>query len=242
MNAGIGFGATINGLHTYKDFGLVIGNTDVVGSPAVKTTIIDVPGSSNRIDLTEALTGKPEYESRTLKMELGCLHPISEWANRFSDFMNMYHGKKVQVILDSEPDYCYEGRAEVSGLSRNRTLGTFTMTIDCDAYKHDISDSLGNWLWDSFNFETGEIRDYSAIEVSGSKNMLIHGSKMPVVPVFHVSELSASATNYIRFNSVRYNIVEGRNRFAGLVIPVEGGRVYFYGTYKVDIEFRGGSL
>ena len=242
MNAGIGFGATINGLHTYRDFGLVVDNTDVVGSPAVKTMVIDVPGSSNRIDLTEALTGKPEYESRTLKLELGCLHPIDEWATRFSDFMNAYHGKRVQVVLDSEPDYYYEGRAEVSGLSRSRTLGTFTMTVECDAYTHDMSDSLGNWLWDSFNFDTGEIRDYSGVEVAGSRSMLVNGSKIPVVPVFHVSELSASTTNYIRFNGVRYNLTSGRNRFAGLVIPEGGGRIYFDGTYKVDIEFRGGSL
>lgn len=41
MNVNIGFGATINGLHTYKYFGLVIGNTDMVGSPAVKATFAE---------------------------------------------------------------------------------------------------------------------------------------------------------------------------------------------------------
>ena len=31
-----GFGAAINGKHTWKDYGLVIGNTDIVGEPSPK--------------------------------------------------------------------------------------------------------------------------------------------------------------------------------------------------------------
>ena len=31
-----GFGATINGKHTWKDYGLVIGNTDIVSEPSPK--------------------------------------------------------------------------------------------------------------------------------------------------------------------------------------------------------------
>ena len=66
-----GFGVAINGKHTWKDYGLVIGNTDIVGEPSPKTNYIEVPGSSIRIDLTETLTGQVEYESRQLKFSLG---------------------------------------------------------------------------------------------------------------------------------------------------------------------------
>lgn len=34
-----GFGATINGKHTWKDYGLVIGNTDIVSEPSRKLII-----------------------------------------------------------------------------------------------------------------------------------------------------------------------------------------------------------
>ena len=61
-----GFGATINGKHTWKDYGLVIGNTDIVSEPSPKTNYIEVPGSSIRIDLTETLTGQVEYEQDSL--------------------------------------------------------------------------------------------------------------------------------------------------------------------------------
>ena len=113
-----GFGATINGKHTWKDYGLVIGNTDIVSEPSPKTNYIEVPGSSK----------------------------------------------------------------------------------------------------------------------------LLEGSGIPVVPAFLVSNLDESVSNYITFNGTRYTLQEGRNRFADLIIPAGGGRLYFYGKYTVNIEFRGGSL
>lgn len=97
-------------------------------------------------------------------------------------------------------------------------------------------------MWDTLNFETGMSREYAGIAVDGSTSLLISGSDIPMTPVFHVSDYSAEKTAYLRFDGVRYNLVEGRNRFAGLVVPPEGGRVYLYGKYTMDIEARGGSL
>lgn len=114
-----GFGATINGKHTWKDYGLVIGNTDIVSEPSPKTNYIEVPGSSIRIDLTETLTGQVEYESRQLKFSLGKMEREDLWPVFYRTFLKAYQGKEVRVVLDQEPDVYYHGRAEVSGFSRN---------------------------------------------------------------------------------------------------------------------------
>lgn len=237
-----GFGATINGKHTFRDLGLVIGNNDIVSSPAPKTNIIDVPGSSYRLDLTETLTGRTEYESRTLNFKFGIQKPKEKWPGVCKNVMLLFHGKKVQVILDAEPEYYYEGRAECVDFDRAGSIGTFTMTVDCDAYKYEVWDSLGNWEWDSFSFETGVIREYTDIAVDGSTNILIRGSDIPMIPTFIVTDYSSEKDAYIRYNGKRYNLVSGRNRFAGVVIPPAGGRVYLYGKYTMAIEVRGGSL
>ena len=237
-----GFGATINGKHTWKDYGLVIGNTDIVSEPSPKTNYIEVPGSSIRIDLTETLTGQVEYESRQLKFSLGKMEREDLWPVFYRTFLKAYQGKEVRVVLDQEPDVYYHGRAEVSGFSRYGRLGTFTLTIDADAYKYEINVSSEDWLWDVLNFETGIIRDYRWINVSGSSSKLLEGSGIPVVPAFLVSNLDESVSNYITFNGTRYTLQEGRNRFADLIISAGGGRLYFYGKYTVNIEFRGGSL
>ena len=154
-----GFGATINGKHTWKDYGLVIGNTDIVSEPSPKTNYIEVPGSSIRIDLTETLTGQVEYESRQLKFSLGKMEREDLWPVFYRTFLKVYQGKEVRVVLDQEPDVYYHGRAEVSGFSRNGRLGTFTLTVDADAYKYELNVSSEDWLWDILNFETGIIRD-----------------------------------------------------------------------------------
>lgn len=237
-----GYGATIDGHHTLRDLGLVIGNNDIVSSPAPKVNIVDIPGSSYRLDLTETLTGRTEYEGRTLTFNFGIQLPRDEWAAACKRVMLLFHGKRVKVVLDSEPEYYYQGRAEVTDFDRVGTLGTFTMRVDADAFKYDVSDSLGDWEWDSLNFETGIVREHAGIAVDGSTSVLVQGSDIPMTPVFHVSDYSAEKAAYLRFNSVRYNLVEGRNRFAGLAIPPEGGRVYLYGKYTIDIEVRGGSL
>jgi len=242
MNVMAGYGATINGHHTYKDLGLVIGNNDIVQPPTPKINIIDIPGSSHRLDLTETLTGRVEYEGRSLKFEFGIQMPKEEWAGVCKNVMLLFHGKKVRVILDSEPEYYYEGRASISGFDRVGTIGTFTMSIDAEAYKYDINDSLGNWEWDSFNFETGIAREYSDIAVDGSTNLLIQGSDIPMIPTFTVTNYSNEKDAYIRYNSVRYNLQPGKNRFSGVVIPPAGGRVYFYGKYTMAVDVKGGSL
>ena len=165
-----GFGATINGKHTWKDYGLVIGNTDIVSESSPKTNYIEVPGSSVRIDLTETLTGQVEYESRQLKFSLGKMEREDLWPVFYRTFLKAYQGKEVRVVLDQEPDVYYHGRAEVSGFSRNGRLGTFTLTVDADAYKYELNVSSEDWLWDILNFETGIIRDYRGISVSGSSS------------------------------------------------------------------------
>ncbi|MGI6256598.1 MAG: hypothetical protein ACOYJU_00805 [Anaerovoracaceae bacterium] len=237
-----GYGATINGYHTLRNLGLVIGNNDIVSSPTPKINIIDIPGASKRIDLTETLSGNVEFEGRTLKFEFGIQLPKDRWAETCRMILNTFHGRKVRVILDQEPEFYYEGRAEVDGFDRAGTLGTFVMTVNADAYKYDISGSLGDWEWDSFNFETGYIREYDSIAVDGSTNKMIEGSSIPVTPTFHVSDYSNERDAYITYNGTRYPLVEGENRFADLVIPPSGGRLYIYGKYTLGIEFRGGSL
>lgn len=242
MNALAGYGATIDGYHTYRDLGLVIGNNNIVQPPEPKINIIDIPGSSARLDLTESLTGRVEYEGRMLTFNFGIQMPKDEWAGVCKKVMLLFHGKRVRVILDEEPEYYYEGRATISGFDRVGTLGTFTMSVDAESFKYELDDSLGNWEWDSFNFETGIIRDYGGIAVDGSTSILIQGSDIPMIPTFTVTGYSNTKDAYIRYNSTRYNLVAGKNRFSGIVIPPGGGRIYFYGKYTISVDVKGGSL
>lgn len=209
MNELVGFGATINGKHTYKDYGLVINNTSTVEAPSPKTNFVDVPGSSTRLDLTETLTGQVEYNSRSVSFTLGKLLEPEKWPALYREFLNAYQGKEVKVILDDEPEYYYQGRAELTDFTRSQMLGSFKFTVNADAYKYEVYDSTEDWPWDTFNFETGVLReDYSDIEVSSSANKFIEGSLIPVVPVFIVSDLDITSDAHITCNGKQYVLSE----------------------------------
>lgn len=246
MNQNIGFGATLNGKHTWKNYGLVVSNTDVVGMPKPKTLIVEIPGSSKRLDLTEALTGRCEYEGRTLSFTLGGIGKIESWAGRLRAFLDEIHGKHVKVILDSEPEYYFEGRAEVKNFERTHALGRIELEIECDPYKWELAASDEDWLWDSFNFESGIIRDYRDVSVSYYTGLLVPGSHVPMVPTFHVRNYQETEgrKSYVYSIKLRksWTLHAGTNRFADLVIPESGDTLRFFGTYTVTVSVRGGSL
>lgn len=245
MNINIGFGATINGKHTWKDYRLVVSNTDVVGMPKPKTLFVDIPGSSKRLDLSETLTGRCEYSERTLSFTLGGIGPIESWSARLTTFVNEIHGKRVQVILDQEPNYYFEGRAEVKGFERIRALGKIELEIVCDPYKWELTSSSEDWLWDPFNFENGIIREYKNLKVNNTLALTIPGSSVPIVPTFILSNIQPGTTSpsiYVTEYKKRWNLSAGKNRFAELSVPLDGIHLSLSGTFTLTIDMKGGSL
>lgn len=241
MNQNVGFGASFNGKHTWRDYGLVVSNANVVGVPAPRTLFVDVPGAAKMLDLSEALTGRCDFEPRTLSFTLGGQSSARNWVARLSRFAAEVHGKKVKVILDQEPEYFYEGRAVVKDFDRVGTIGTIEVEVTCDPYKWEISSSGEDWLWDVFNFETGVLREYRNIEISGSFMFDIPGSEAPVAPVFNVSK-----SNGLRVLSIDTGLDRelpvGRHRFPELVLNTDGLNMLFLGSGTLTIEVRGGAI
>ena len=54
-------GALIGDEHTLRDWGAIITNSDVIGMPEPNTVLLEVPGRSGRLDLSEVLTGDVTY-------------------------------------------------------------------------------------------------------------------------------------------------------------------------------------
>ena len=52
-------GALIGDEHTLRDWGAIITNSDVIGMPEPNTVLLEVPGRSGRLDLSE---GSPDEQ------------------------------------------------------------------------------------------------------------------------------------------------------------------------------------
>lgn len=232
---------------TWVDWYLIPSSRPVINPPETKTKVVDIPGADWHLDLSTVLTGDIAYGSRTGSIDFivdnGFLsdYKANGWYALYSEILNYLHGQALGCILEDEPDFYYKGRFSVNSWKSEKTNSKITIDYDLAPYKYERYSSLEDWEWDSFNFETGIIREYSKLKVDGKLTLNIIGRRMVVVPTFKVA-LSAGKSMKVRFNGVDYNLVNGDNRFVNIQ-TVEGDNVLeFIGNGEVSVNYRGGSL
>lgn len=110
------YSPTIGGINLYDRWGLMPLARPWFNPPPVKTTVIEVPGASGVVDLSEALTGAPTYGNREGEWTflIDREKNSNPWYETYSDILNSIHGQFLQVSLEDDPDWYYEGRFSVS--------------------------------------------------------------------------------------------------------------------------------
>ena len=147
----------------------------------------------------------------------------------------------MRVRLDEDPTYYYEGRLQVNEWKSDKVTSTITIEGDVEPYKMEMFSSLEDWEWDSFNFETGIIRNYKEIRVDESLTFMIEGRRKSVVPSFTVVSDDGSGLQ-VRFNGTTYDLPDGTSRVLNIVIKNGTNTLYFTGNGTVSIDYRGGRL
>ena len=234
-------GVTFGTKHSYRDWGLLLKSRPVISPPSPKTVYVDIPGSDGIIDLTESLTGDVKFDNRTIKCEFVVLDARNRWSDIYSEIMDYLHGQRMKVRLDEDPTYYYEGRLQVNEWKSDKVTSTITIEGDVEPYKMEMFSSLEDWEWDSFNFETGIIRDYKEIRVDESLTFTIEGRRKSVVPSFTVASDDGSGLQ-VRFNGTTYDLPDGTSRVLNVVIKNGTNTLYFTGNGTVSIDYRGGRL
>lgn len=228
---------SINGIDMLSTYGMALANRHCVQPPVPKTIYQDVPGADGSLDLSTAIAGRIIYERRVITLNFGCGYPMDKWPEVFSEVLRNFHGREGKLIFDDDPMYYYAGRMTVSEYSRARTLGTFTISVNADPYKYELTASDEDWLWDSFSFEKGVIRDYKELEVSGSLSINVPGTQRWVIP-----EITVSAVMTVSYGGKDYELKQGTNKIYDIVIKEGENVLMFTGTGTVTISYRGGIL
>lgn len=234
-------GVTFGSKHSYRDWGLFLKSRPVISPPTPKTVYVDIPGSDGVIDLTESLTGDVKFNNRTITCEFVVLDARNKWSNIYSEIMDYLHGQQMKVRFDEDPTYYYMGRLQVNEWKSDKVTSTIVIEGNVEPYKMEMFSSLEDWEWDSFNFETGIIRDYNELRVDESLIFTIEGRRKSVVPTFIVTSDDGSGLK-VRFNSVTYDLPDGSNRVLNIVIRDGKNTLYFRGNGTVSIDYRGGRL
>lgn len=229
--------------HTVDDWNLGLGNNNYIGDPEMETTYISIPGRDGLIDVSEAISGRRIYKKRELAFELGGVHPHWNWDATISGMRNNIEGRVCRLTLDNDAEYYWRGRVFIQGFDRFRSLGTFTLAVpNADPYKYDILSSSDPWLWDPFNFETGEIIQEEAHVIVGSETITIPHGHMPTCPDLVVSD-KVSGTFSVTYDGATYQLVVGSNKIPAIMVGGDADvALTFNGSATVQIVYRGGSL
>ena len=229
-------GVKFGNMHSYDDFGLILNHKNVP-LPKPRTNYITVEGSDGDIDLSTVLTdGQMKYDDRLLDFEFTVMEPYKNWDSIKSKLANYLHGRKMKIVLDSDPNYFYFGRCEINEFQEDRMLGKLVIQCKVEPYKYDKYDSRRNWKWDTFNFQTGNIHENSLIHVEGTKDVSVRVD-MQLVPEF---ELTGEMD--VDFEGTRYHLSSGKNKILNILFKVGVNQLKFLGTGDVSIIYRGGSL
>lgn len=231
-------GVQIGDKHTLKDWDL--GWTAInLGFPEAKVYEQDIPGADGTLDFTEAMTlGDVKYKKRFLSMEFEVEDTdFYNWSILLSKIANYLAGQRMKIIFDNDPYFYYLGRLAIDVEKTEKSESKLVISGDVDPYKYELYSSLEDWVWDTFNFETGIIREYKDIEIDGVYDLFIPGLRKRIVPV-----IECSAPMQVSYQGVSYNLTEGKSKVFGIWLREGDNILTFAGQGKVSVDYRGGSL
>lgn len=223
-------------LNTYSDFNLLI-QSITIPSATVKEEIEEIPGSSDILDYTEALTGDVNFQRRIIPIELKGIKSKDEFLSIHSQFQNKLHGKKVKMILSEEPNFYWIGRVNVLDVEPYEITRNINIELVADPYKYEIQSAAEDWLWDPFSFIDGIINECKDLEVNGELEVNLYGRRKHIIPIIVCSDNMT-----VEFNNVTYNLVAGSNEVLDIEIVEGKNTLKFTGNGTVSIDYRGGSL
>ena len=128
-------GVTFGKKHSFREWNLMLKMPPEISPPKPKTKIIQVPGSDTIIDLTENLTDGVKYEPRTIRCEFCVVGGRSKWPAVYSAILNEIHGRRVQIIMDDDPNYYYIGRVAVDQWESEEATASVVITAEVEPYK-----------------------------------------------------------------------------------------------------------
>ena len=231
--------------NTWDDWHIVPASRPVFLPPDVKTNYVDIPGADGHIDLSEALSGEPLYKNRSGSTTFYVMNGYKPWEHIYSEIMNYLHGQKMQVYLEDDPFYYYEGRFSVNTWRSEKSRSEIVIDYNVAPYKLYRFSSAEKWLWDPFDFLSGIVREYDNLTVDGTYVLTVVGGRKSVIPNFIVTLENTDnpiLLTWPKNPDVVFSLYNGTNKLPDLKILDEIVELTFKGKGTVSVDYRGGSL
>lgn len=243
---------TFGNKNTWDDWHLIPTSRPVVPPPPFNSSEVAVPGMNGVLDLSDLLTGYPTFGNRSGSFQFYVDHDYwPNWMTAYSTIMAYLHGQRMEMILDDDPGYFYDGRFSVSQWGSGKEYSTITINFSVHPYKQSLNSTDEPWEWDPFSFVDGVIRQYSNITFTDTYTLTMVCDPEPSVPVITVTDLVSETLTVEHkhglaltgdLNGDLYTLVEGDNVFPDLLFTEGTNQLVFTGSATVTVRYRGGRL
>lgn len=214
-------GTDFGGIHSDQDLHLIQQSVDV--QPAKpKTNYIDIPGADGSKDLTELPAGRVVFKDRKITWTFA-LYPGDNWDEKHREVSDALNGRACQITLDTDPEFYYQGRLEVSKHKYTKALRQIVVEATCRPYKLKQMETV-----DTASLGTSYVSLY------------LYNSRRPVVPVI---EVTTPAT--LRWKGNTYALNAGTHKV--LDVELQPGENILEakatsGTGSITVTYREGAL
>ena len=189
--------------------------------PKAATKYIDIPGRNGSLDYSQALTGYVVYEDREIELEFETeTTSEGDYMDKTAEVVNLLHGQRKTVVLDSDPEFMWDCRLEVDSERKNRRYSVVTVTGTAYPYKRKTTDTIVEQT----------VTD-TATEIT------CNNLAEPVVPT-----IETSASMRIQFGGKTHNVQEGTHTIPDIVFLAGENVLTVTGPGTIKIKYREGSL
>ena len=240
---GVTFVTPVGTVHSAADLDLYPAQRPTLETPEAKGASISVPGMNGRLYTKTWLTGSVVYDVRAGSLAFYAAGNEQQRNEIYSRVLYYLHEREVQIIVDEEPDVYWQGWAHVQEPQPGFAGDLIPITGEFEPYRREINAAGdGDWLWDPFNFETGVVRDYEDLTVSGTLYKPIYSSPLGGTPTITVTAVTSALT--VEYGGTTWELSLGDNTPAGLVLPsnYEWATLIFAGAGTLSISYDVGRL
>ena len=213
-------GVQFGDIHSYDDLDLLF--APFVIPPAIpKTNLLDIPAGDGSLDLTEAL-GEVRFNDREFIMKF-TVNPHSEMTfdEKVMQVSNLLNGKEMNITLDRDSDWYWQGRCVVNEHSQNKTLNQITIKAIVRPYKLK-------------QVVTTKVFTLS----STPKSIILTNNRKTVMPEIHCT---ADGTKII-VGSATYVLAAGTHSLLEIMFTEGNNELTISGTGTITFRYQEGAL
>lgn len=210
----------LNG-HLPDDYGCFHIHTEIA-PPEPRREMLEVPLRDGAINTSALLSDTVHYATREIVLGLESAAVRAEWPLIEAALMRDFHGQAVQLVLDNDPDWYWEGYAAVEQMEDLRGSAGWTIRVTAQPFKRGRME-----------------KKIDPITLTGTQTTYtIHVDALRAYPTFTTSTTGI----LLEYKGVTYTLPSGASTVYGLFFTQGDNVIKLTGPGNIEIKYREGTL